>query len=52
MRALRGIQPLYQSTLNYESYNFMGVPVIFYLEQKASGLTDLARTVTIATDSR
>ena len=28
MRALRGIQNLYHSTLNYKSYNFMGVPDI------------------------
>ena len=28
MRALRGIQPLHHSTLNYKSYNFMGVPNI------------------------
>ncbi len=26
MRALRGIQPLYHSRLNYKRYNFMDVP--------------------------
>ncbi len=29
MRAFRGIQPSYHRSLNFESYNFMGVPQNF-----------------------
>jgi len=33
MRALRGILFLYHSTINYKSYNFMGVPDVPPIEQ-------------------